>query len=159
MKGIPSLAAARLQRRAVLLSAYTYDIEFKPTTNADSLSQLPLEHTPLGPDADTASVFNVMQLESLPVTAKQVQAATQGNPVLSKVLCCVKDAWPEKVTDPLLPFHRRRHELTVEGDCLIRVVVQSKLQKAVMDELHRDHPVVNRMKMVARSYACMVASN
>ena len=30
-KGISSLAAARLQRWAVLLSAYQYDIEFKPT--------------------------------------------------------------------------------------------------------------------------------
>ena len=31
-QGIPPLAAARLQRWAILLSAYTYDIEFKPTT-------------------------------------------------------------------------------------------------------------------------------
>lgn len=45
-KGIPSLAAARLQRWAILLSAYTYDIEFKPTqnhSNVDGLSQLPLK--------------------------------------------------------------------------------------------------------------------
>ena len=30
-KGIPSLAAARLQRWAILLSAYDYEINFKPT--------------------------------------------------------------------------------------------------------------------------------
>ena len=30
-KGIPSLAAARLQRWAIILSAYRYEIEFKPT--------------------------------------------------------------------------------------------------------------------------------
>ena len=41
-----SLAAARLQRWAILLSAYCYDIEFKPTgkhANADGLSRLPLD--------------------------------------------------------------------------------------------------------------------
>ena len=44
-KGIPTLAAARLQRWAVLLSAYSYEIRFKPTAdhaNADGLSRLPL---------------------------------------------------------------------------------------------------------------------
>ena len=37
-KGVPSLAAARLQRWALLLSAYNYELEFKPTeqhSNAD----------------------------------------------------------------------------------------------------------------------------
>ena len=63
-KGIPSLAAARLQRWAVLLSAYHCEIEFKPTDdhgNADGLSRLPLPA-----DADTTiistkttAVFNI----------------------------------------------------------------------------------------------------
>ena len=33
---------ARLQHWALVLSAYTYDIEFRPTDNADGLSRLPL---------------------------------------------------------------------------------------------------------------------
>ena len=44
-KGIPPLAAARLQRWALLLSAYNYDITYKSTKlhrNADGLSRLPL---------------------------------------------------------------------------------------------------------------------
>lgn len=44
-KGIPSLAAARLQRWAILLSAYEYEIKYKSThahSNADGLSRLPL---------------------------------------------------------------------------------------------------------------------
>ena len=39
--GIPSLATARLQRWALILAAYNYDIKFRPTgahVNADSLS-------------------------------------------------------------------------------------------------------------------------
>ena len=45
-KEVPPLAAARLQRWALLLSAYRYNIEFKPTlahANADGLSRLPLK--------------------------------------------------------------------------------------------------------------------
>ena len=44
-KGIPCVAAAQLQRWAILLSAYTYDIEFRNTAahgNVDALSRLPL---------------------------------------------------------------------------------------------------------------------
>lgn len=39
-QGVPTLAAARLQRWALMLAAYTYDIEFRPTgqhANADGL--------------------------------------------------------------------------------------------------------------------------
>ena len=49
-KGIPSLAAARLQQWSILLTAYLYDIEFKPSkdhSNADGLSQLPLKDKPI----------------------------------------------------------------------------------------------------------------
>ena len=49
----------------------------------------------------------------------------------------------------------RRNELTVEGSCLlwgIRVVVPQKLQHKFLEELHRDHPGISRMKSVARSY-------
>ena len=47
-KGIPSLAAARLQRWALILALYQYEIEFKPTdkhSNADGVSRLPLPHS------------------------------------------------------------------------------------------------------------------
>ena len=46
--GVSALAAARLQRWAVQLSAYSYDIEFRPTAkhpNADTLSHQCEEYT------------------------------------------------------------------------------------------------------------------
>ena len=45
-QGIPSLAAARLQRWAIQLAGYSYQIHFRPTNqhcNADGLSRLPLK--------------------------------------------------------------------------------------------------------------------
>ena len=65
-KGIPSLAAARLQRWAVLLSAYKYDIKFKSTeahANADGLSRLPLMQTTAEGQSPEASVFNIAQID------------------------------------------------------------------------------------------------
>ena len=144
----------------MLLSAYQYEIQFKPTeqhTNADSLSCLPL---PLETDTSTlsleiTSVFNIAQIEALPITSTEIGSATKKDSILSKVYRSTKNAWPENVIDSLKPYHKRKHELTVEGDCLlwgIRVIVPSKLQSHILQELHRDHPGSSRMKSVARSF-------
>lgn len=88
-KGVPPLAAARLQRWAVLLSAYSYDIQFKPTSdhaNADGLSRLPLPEITFEGQSPDATIFNIAQIERLPVTAAQVRQATCKDAVLSKVL-------------------------------------------------------------------------
>ena len=47
-KAIPPMAAARIQRWAIILSAYDYTLLYKPgtnNTNADCLSRLPIEKT------------------------------------------------------------------------------------------------------------------
>ena len=68
-KGIPSLAAARLQRWAVLLAAYQYTIKFKSTkehANADGLSRLPLSDKVELKDQSSPgpSIFNIAQLDA-----------------------------------------------------------------------------------------------
>ena len=78
-KAIPSLAAARLQRWAIILSAYQYGISFKSTQqhgNADYLSRLPL-HSDAVMEAFGVNVFNVAEVDSLPVTAEQLGRATR----------------------------------------------------------------------------------
>ncbi|KAL5506647.1 hypothetical protein EMCRGX_G008350 [Ephydatia muelleri] len=99
--GVPPLATARLQRWALLLSAYEYDLEFRPTAqhaNADGLSRLPsLYHIA---DAGTATsdsdVFNVGQIEALPVTAMQLRKVTRQDPILSKVVTDFYKEWLAK---------------------------------------------------------------
>ena len=69
-KGVLSLAAAQLQRWAILLSAYDHEIHFKPTTshsNANGLSRLPLPVTGKAAQ-DEVSIFNISQIQALPVT-------------------------------------------------------------------------------------------
>ena len=156
-KGIPPLAAARLQRWAIILAAYSYEIEYKPTqqhANADGLSRLPLEVT--DNPMDEVNVFNIAQVEALPITAEQVATATKRDPLLSQVYRYTQSGWPTEVDDVLMPYWNRRTEISIERGCLlwgIRVVIPQKLQEAVLEELHKDHPGIVRMKAIARSYS------
>ena len=132
-KGVPPLAAARLQRWALLLSAYRYNIEFKPTlahANADGLSRLPLKQKDATGNSPDPAVFNVWQLNVLPVTVRQLAAATCTDPVLARVLRYTRAGWPPEAVEELKPFSNHWKELSVEEGCIlwgIRVVVLSKL--------------------------------
>ena len=140
-QGITPVAAARMQRWALLLSAYSYSIKFCPMEahcNADGLSHLPLQaDTAVGNPEDPA-VSNMMQISSLPVHAADVARATCKDPVLSKVLLFMRRGWPDDMQETLKPYFRRCHELTMEGDILLwgmRVVIPSKLRELVLQEL------------------------
>ena len=157
-KAIPSLAAARLQRWAILLSAYQYDIQFCRTqdhANADGLSRLPVQ-VPPGEEVSTAAAcFNLGQIQSLPVTSSEVARATRRDPTLSKVLLYTQQGWPAQLPVEMQPFESRRNELTAEGNCLLwglRVVIPPKLRATVLRDLHHDHVGIVRMKSLARSY-------
>ena len=64
-KGIPTIAAVRMQRWGFLLSTYHYNIEFKlikSHANADGLSRLPVpENSAVGNPQDV-TLFNVSQI-------------------------------------------------------------------------------------------------
>ena len=62
---------------------------------------------------------------------------------------------PNQVPVTRRPFLTRRNELMVEEGCLLwgfRVVIPQSLRQKLLQELHKDHPGVTRMKSVARSY-------
>ena len=83
-RGTRPLAAARLQHWSLILSAYSYNIDYRSTeahTNADTLSRLPLKSQKTPITSDEPALFNVSQLESLPVTSQQLRAATRTDPV------------------------------------------------------------------------------
>ena len=144
-KGIPFLAAARLQHWAVLLSAYSYLIEYKSTnqhSNADALSRLPLPEGDTVPTSNVPSCFNIGQIEALPIMSEMVREGNRQDPLLSKVLLYTKSGWPSQIPDCLKPFLQRKPELSVEGGCLlwgIRVIIPHRLQDSILTELHQDH--------------------
>ena len=156
--GIPVLAAARLQRWGLLLSAYHYEIEFRPTkahANTDGLSRLPLPVEDSSRCSTVDSVFNIAQIQALPVSFSKLRKSTRTDPILSKVLLYVQRGWPDEIPEVLKPYWNRRLELTVERGCVlwgIRVIVPSKHRHDVLQMLHEGHAGIVRMKSIARSY-------
>ena len=148
------------------MSAYQYEVEFRATdkhANADGLSRLPLK---VSAEEDTltqaASLFNLQQIERLPIKADKIAQLTTTDPVLSKVITFLQQGWPNAIHKELKPYYIRRHELTIEANCLLwgrKVVVPEKLQSLVLEEIHTGHPGVVRMKSIARLRTCMVARN
>ena len=93
------------------MSAYHYEIEFRPTkqhANADSLSRLPLENAPTTDTDKSVTMFNIQQIGTLPVRAKQLHQETANDPLLFKVLLYTKEGWPREVDAQLQPFSRRK---------------------------------------------------
>ena len=157
-KGIPTIAAARLQRWALKLSAYSYDIRYRSTnnhSNADGLSRLPLNNLSRVGYTPEPAVFHLQQLHSLPVTATKLAIATRTDKLLSQVYRFIRKGWPSSTDQSLTPFARRKDELTIEGGCIlwgIRVVVPERWREKLLTQLHRDHPGIVKMKNIARSY-------
>ncbi|XP_062387122.1 uncharacterized protein K02A2.6-like [Sardina pilchardus] len=159
-KAIPSMAAARMQRWALLLAAHDYIIQYREAArhgNADGLSRLPLA-TSAKERINTVDSFHIKHLETLPVSCKDICKETRTDPVLVQVLEMVSTGrFPrvQHVDSTLAPFISRKDELTVQQQCLmwgIRVVIPPKLRPRVLSELHTGHPGVVKMKAVARSY-------
>ncbi|KAL5014615.1 hypothetical protein ScPMuIL_008885 [Solemya velum] len=156
-KAIPTMAAARMQRWAVFLSAHDYDIEYRKSedhANADALSRLPHGHSDVGKEGTVYTLGAVD--EDFPVHAVDIAHATSKDPVLSKVFDCCLTGWTETCTDEdLRSYHSKRHELSCEQGCVmwgLRVIIPSSLRDKIMTELHREHPGVCSMKAIARSY-------
>ena len=74
-KGMPSLAAARMQKWSFLLSAYQYEILFKPTDkhyNADGLYRLPEGQPPTLNSLSEVTLSHMGKIYSLPVDAVEI---------------------------------------------------------------------------------------
>ncbi|XP_057692513.1 uncharacterized protein K02A2.6-like [Corythoichthys intestinalis] len=154
--GIPSLAAARLQRWALLLSAHSYDIKYRKSDlhcNADGLSRLPLPVTKHEPTS--VDIFYFRNVEHAPISASQVKRATRNDPDLSVVMDMVIKGQTKCDNAALKPFLDRRWELSVQSGCLLwgrRVIVPQSLRAKMLAQLHAGHSGIVKMKEMARSY-------
>lgn len=75
--GIPPLASERMQRWALILAGFDYEIVYRTSmenANADLLSRLPVQQTEV--DSDKRHGINTL-VDSLPVTAKMIAKATE----------------------------------------------------------------------------------
>ena len=154
-KEIPPLAASRLQRWSLYLSAFNYKVEFRRTaehSNADGLSRVPLKAADDGIVAEQAEMH---YLSAMPVTSSTIATHTRRDKILSRVYDFTLKGWPDTMDENLKPYFKRKHELTIENGCVLwgyRVLVPESLRETLLNELHEGHLGIVKMKMVARSY-------
>ena len=154
---VPTLAAARMQRWALVLSAYDYDLTYRKSeehSNADGLSKLPCQESRVAMEGEVYTVGAVR--ENFPIMAVDIAEATIKIPLLCKVYQYTLNGWPDRCDDmEMKPFHNRRYELSCEQGCVfwgIRVIVPAVLRDRLLSELHWEHPGVCSMKAIARSF-------
>ncbi|UYV83435.1 K02A2.6-like [Cordylochernes scorpioides] len=139
-KGIPTIAANRIQRWAIILSAYQYKIEYiKGTSNteADVLSRLPMftpEQNPKEHDSEPVEMVLLMDaLDSSPVTSDDIRANLPGDPALRPALDHTLQGWSEETPKEieLMPYWSRRYELGACKGLLFwgnRVIIPTNLR-------------------------------
>ena len=122
-KGIPVTTAARLQRNALFLSGFNYQIEYKDPkrhTNADNLSRLPLTEPDRQHAIDGEEVFHMSQIERLPVTSDVIQRESRRDNVLARIHDHVTNGWKDTDTHEVIkPLYGPRTEITLYQRCLL----------------------------------------
>lgn len=161
-KGIPVHSAHRLQRWALFLSSYTFDIKYKATnlhTNADALSRLPCSSDEkFDEELDALEVNFSEEVSSFPISAEKIAECTKKDEVLVKVLKFVKNGWPNHVDEDIKPYFARRQNLTTFNGVIVlqtdynRVVVPECYRRSVLKLLHEGHWGIVKTKQLARRY-------
>ena len=106
---IPSMASARIQCWALLLSGYDYTISYKPgpdNANSDMLSRLPSSPPLSNIPTPTETVLLLEALDSSPIISSHIRQWTAKEPTLTKVQdCLITGEHPdEDVADYAGPF-------------------------------------------------------
>ncbi|XP_054279105.1 uncharacterized protein K02A2.6-like [Macrosteles quadrilineatus] len=156
-KAIPTLAAARIQRWALILATYQYDLLYKKGAdhgNADALSRLPCKGEEEEEIEGEINFFAHSQ--KFPISYKEIGVSTKYDPILSKVLDLTRNGWPAYTNDiQLRPYSDKALQLSVEKDCLLwgsRVIIPRVHQEEVLQLLQTEHPGESRMKAISRSF-------
>lgn len=165
--GIPVHSANRLQRWAIILLGYNFDIQYRSTNTfgqVDALSRLISTHVQndedtvvaaINVEADTRKTLSDA-IDSLPVTAHDISKLTEKDDLLQNIVRYINANWPNTIKDRyLIQFFNRRDTLSIVDGCLLtgdRVVIPKALQPKVLRQLHKGHPGITRMKGIARSY-------
>lgn len=161
-KGVPEVSANRLQRYALFLNSYNYEIQYVSSVNnsADYLSRAPgapppRPGTPAPGLWDRATYVNFVTDGDLPLNLQLVRDATSTDMLLDRVKSYVINGWPKKIPDEQIhSYFSCKSDLTFEQGCLMRghkLVIPATLQTKILNELHRCHLGINKTKAEARS--------
>ncbi|EZA56249.1 hypothetical protein X777_02867 [Ooceraea biroi] len=140
-----------MQHYAIFLQAFNFDIKyhrFQEHGNADGFSRLPIQEKSVG-NYDTIDVFQIENLEVLPVTAKSIREDTNKDRVLIKIRQALEKG------KSLVPLGYHDSEFSLQNDIIFkkdRVVIPESLRHKVLKELHAGHFGTVRMKQLSRNF-------
>lgn len=158
-KGIPVMASSRLQRIALMLSGYQFDVSHvKSKSNiADYFSRYPQETNYNSEELPSNIYVNFLQdvnCESNMLNFDSICKATREDEILGKVKSFIHNGWPKSCKDKeLLPYFLKRNELSEESDCVFwgyRVIIPNQLRRDILNFLHSTHMGIVKMKSMAR---------
>lgn len=156
------MTAHRIQRWAITLMAYQFDIKYRRSTehaNADALSRLPI-----GPDYefDKNEHCHYISEFNTPININILREYTYKDAELRKVISYIDKGWPQFLRaneSYLLPFFNQKLSLVVHNDVIFlqtsntsRVVIPSALKENVLKLLHDGHWGIVKMKRLARQH-------
>ena len=156
------MAANRLQRWAITLSAYEYDLEYvkgKHNLLADPLSRLPLHTMNVSTNEQAGyngALLNI-RIRELPISKKELQRLTRQDALLSRVILFMERGWPndQNIIPPkCTTFYEKKDSLSFENILLWqgRIVIPKQLCDAVLATLHDGYPGIWAMRALARFY-------
>lgn len=170
-KGIPVHTANRLQRWAVNLLAYDFNIEYVNTDSfayVDSLSRLINQNTTVDEEYVIASInfehqlFQIVNktLDTIPVKYDKLKIAYNDDAVMQQLIKCISSDWKNfDSTSESFPelrrFFNRKDLLSITNEIVLlgdRVVIPSSLRENIVKQLHKGHPGMDRMKNLARMH-------
>lgn len=170
-KGIPVHTANRLQRWALTLLGYNFDIRYMSTDSfghADVLSRLISSQQRITDEVIIAQLhleetFDdlVMQeaLSGVPVDFNMVRKATKSSAALQEVTNYIVGGWPKSLkaikSTEAAKLHKVRDSLSLIKDVIFyneRLLVPEQFRAKILGQLHHTHPGIVRMKALARSY-------
>ncbi|GFQ75855.1 uncharacterized protein K02A2.6 [Trichonephila clavata] len=128
-RGLPVLTATRFLHYALILQSFEFDIIFRKTIehgNADFLSRLPKTSEELEVK-DDITIFQMSQIEALPVTSKELRQETGKDIELGPLLKVLREG---------KDLQGREAQYTIEDGCILygqRVCIPRKFQKNVLE--------------------------
>ena len=156
-KPVPHNANARIQRWALLLSQYDFDLIHKPGKEnviADALSRLPVEDEfKSGTPAEYVKLIECCDFEE--ISFNVIKQYTSKDVVLSFLVKCLKLGWPNENNVSLIEYSNVKEDLSLHNEVVLyrnRVVIPVELRCKVLNHLLNGHNGINAMKAEARKW-------
>ena len=145
-KSVAKSTAAMIQRWSIALSAYYYDIQHRPgkeIPQADFLSRYSKFAEPTQCNFITTAI---------PVSREQLRAQTKRH--YGPLIAALSKGWTPAMKKKFGKYFVHREEIMIQPDGVLcradRLIIPPSLRKAILDDLHKGHMGMEKMKSLAR---------